>query len=160
MRNALPKSLPENFHEDTWAATVPAIMSIGDGHIFDLGDRRLQVICIPGHTPGSVCLLDSEDRLLFTGDTIGNPTWLHLDESLPLSHFHENLKRLRSVMDDFDHFLPAHADLQALSLPKEGIDELMDGIERILEGKIVGREEKTFAGDRLRCDFGSMGHRL
>jgi len=157
IRNALPQSLPDNFHMDRWASTVPPLIPIEDGHVFDLGERRLQIMSIPGHTPGSVCLLDSVNRLLFTGDTIQNPTWLHLEESLPLSQFHENLKRLRSRMDDFDYFLPGHSDLQALPLPKENINELMNGIERILEGKIVGREEKTFAGDGLRCDFGSTG---
>jgi len=60
-------------------------------------------------------------------------------------------------MPDFDNFLPGHSDLHALPLPKENIDELIAGIELILEGKIVGREEKTFAGDGLRCDFGTTG---
>ncbi|MEM2089070.1 MAG: MBL fold metallo-hydrolase [Thermoproteota archaeon] len=157
IRNALPKSLPENFNIDTWAVTVPSLIPIEDGQVFDLGNRRLQTICVPGHTPGSVCLLDSENRLLFTGDTIQNPTWLHLEESLPLSQFHENLKQLQSKMNKFDYFLPGHADLQKLPLPKANIDELIAGIEQILEGKLVGREEKTFVGDGLRCDFGSTG---
>jgi glyoxylase-like metal-dependent hydrolase (beta-lactamase superfamily II) len=36
------------------------------------GDRvgKLLVIYIPGHTPGSICLLDEEEKTLFAGDTI------------------------------------------------------------------------------------------
>ena len=37
---------------------------------FDLGDRVLHVIETPGHTPGSICLLDRKNRILFSGDTL------------------------------------------------------------------------------------------
>jgi hydroxyacylglutathione hydrolase len=157
MENVLPKPLPENFNPNAWAAKNPLIKTIKDGHVFDLGNRQLQTVCVPGHTPGSVCLLDSENRLLFTGDTIQNPTWLHLQDSLPLSQFHTNLKHLHSFSSEFDCFLPAHADLNTLPWSKKIINELITGIEQILEGKVQGREEKTFAGDGLRCDFGSCG---
>jgi hydroxyacylglutathione hydrolase len=155
IKNALPKSLPESFNIGMWVKTIPSLKPIKDGYVFDLGNRRLQTINIPGHTPGSICLLDSENRLLFTGDTIQNPTWLHLEESLPLNVFQKNLNRLQSRMDEFNYFLPGHADLQTLPLPKKNIDELIAGIKQILKGKLVGREEKTFAGNGLRCDFGS-----
>jgi hypothetical protein len=39
----------------------------------------------------------------------------------------------------------------------EWLDDLVTGIGRILAGELVGREEKTFAGDGLRFDFGSCG---
>jgi hypothetical protein len=32
---------------------------------------HLEVIATPGHSPGSICLLDKENKVLFTGDTIG-----------------------------------------------------------------------------------------
>ena len=40
------------------------------GQSIDLGDRRLQVVLLPGHTPTSVGLYDSDRRLLFAGDFI------------------------------------------------------------------------------------------
>ena len=157
VKNVLPKNLPEEFNPDTWATKLPILKPIKDGYVFDLGNRHLQVISVPGHSAGSICLLDHENRLLFTGDTIQNATWLHLDESLPLTRFHENLKRLQGFEDRFDHILPAHADLQTLPQPKTIIDDLTAGIGRILKGEIAGREEKTFAGNGLRCDFGTCG---
>jgi hypothetical protein len=80
-----------------------------------------------------------------------------LDESLPVSRFHESLKRLQTFSDRFDTILPGHADLQSLPLSKTLLDDLIDGIGRILAGELVGQEEKTFVGDGLRCDFGSCG---
>ena len=155
IKNVLPKPLPKSFTPDMWASKVPSIKTIKDGYVFDLGNRHLQTISVPGHSPGSICLLDRENRLLFTGDTIQNPSWLHLQESQPLSQFLENLKRLQSFSGEFDCYLPAHTALEPLPLPKQHISELIAGIEGILSGKRVGREEKTFAGDGLRCDFGS-----
>jgi len=118
----------------------------------------LEVVSVPGHTPGSICLLDRQARILFTGDSVLPGTvWLHLDESLPLRRFHENLQRLQTFADAFDTILPGHADLQALPLSKGMLGDLVAGIERILAGELVGRKERTFVGDGLRCDFGSCG---
>jgi len=41
-----------------------------DGQAIDLGDSTLRVIHTPGHTPGSICLLDPGTKELFTGDTV------------------------------------------------------------------------------------------
>ncbi|MBN1814644.1 MAG: MBL fold metallo-hydrolase [Anaerolineae bacterium] len=159
VENILPTPLPADFQFDTWGtAGVGSLVAVQDGHVFDLGGRALQVVLVPGHTPGSICLLDRQARLLFTGDSVLPGTvWLHLDESLPLRQFHKNLQRLQGFTDEFDYILPGHADLQTLPLPKAMLDDLVAGIGCILTGELVGREEKTFAGDGLRCDFGSCG---
>jgi glyoxylase-like metal-dependent hydrolase (beta-lactamase superfamily II) len=159
VNEVLPKPLPAGFQVDTWAVAGPgALETIQDGHVFDLGGRVLEVISVPGHTPGSICLLDRQARILFTGDSVlPGAHWLHLDESLPVSRFHESLQRLQTFSDKFDTILPGHADLQSLPLSKTLLDDLIDGIGRILAGELVGQVEKTFAGDGLRCDFGSCG---
>ena len=40
------------------------------GKTLDLKPFKLEVIHTPGHTKGSVCLLDKSKKLLFSGDTI------------------------------------------------------------------------------------------
>ena len=157
--NTLPKPLPSDFTFDTWAISgADSLIPFQDRHIFDLGNRTLEVIAVPGHTPGSICLLDRQARFLFVGDTIvPGAVWLHLDESLPLRQFHQNLQRLQGFTDEFDHILSAHGDVHALPLPKSMLDELIRGIELILSGKLVGQQEETFAGNGLRCDFESCG---
>ncbi len=54
---------------------------VGDGAGFDLGGRILQVVSLPGHTPGSIGLWDAEAGLLFAGDTVarGRAVFLCLD---------------------------------------------------------------------------------
>ncbi|MBD3415681.1 MAG: MBL fold metallo-hydrolase [Candidatus Altiarchaeales archaeon] len=41
-----------------------------DGNTIDLGGVALEVLHTPGHTPGSICLYEPGERVLFTGDTI------------------------------------------------------------------------------------------
>ena len=44
---------------------------LNDGDLIDLGDRCLRVIHLPGHSPGSIALLDvGSDRCLFSGDVV------------------------------------------------------------------------------------------
>ena len=43
---------------------------IEDGQELELAGIKLKVIGTPGHTPGGVCYLDSEDKALFSGDTL------------------------------------------------------------------------------------------
>jgi glyoxylase-like metal-dependent hydrolase (beta-lactamase superfamily II) len=44
--------------------------TVVDGDVLDLGGVGLEVLHTPGHTPGSICLYDRVDGVLFTGDTV------------------------------------------------------------------------------------------
>jgi len=41
-----------------------------EGETIDLGDYLLKIIHTPGHTSGSMCLLEEEKSYLFSGDTV------------------------------------------------------------------------------------------
>jgi len=45
-------------------------MTVQDGDVFDLGDRRLEVLHVPGMTPGSIALWEAATGSLFTSDTL------------------------------------------------------------------------------------------
>ncbi len=52
---------------------IPAVTAthfVEGGDIVDLGDRQLSVVHLPGHTPGSIGLLDQVNGALFSGDAI------------------------------------------------------------------------------------------
>jgi glyoxylase-like metal-dependent hydrolase (beta-lactamase superfamily II) len=46
------------------------ISALKEGDIVDGGDVVLEVLHTPGHSAGSICLLDRETRDLFSGDTV------------------------------------------------------------------------------------------
>ena len=49
---------------------APASRLIEDGDTSDLGDRHLEVIHTPGHSPGGIMLWESASGILFSGDTV------------------------------------------------------------------------------------------
>ena len=58
--------------------SVPAV-ELAEGDDVRFGDIRLRVLHTPGHTPGSVCLLDADAGLLFSGDTLFAGGWGRVD---------------------------------------------------------------------------------
>lgn len=65
---ALP---PPPYSSTTYAVkAAPATRLIEDGDVVDLGDRVLEVIHTPGHSPGSVALLERATGILFSGDIV------------------------------------------------------------------------------------------
>ena len=54
-----------------FGGTIPEmdVIPVKDGDEFDLGGHNLRIIRTPGHTIGSICLLDTVTGALFSGDT-------------------------------------------------------------------------------------------
>jgi glyoxylase-like metal-dependent hydrolase (beta-lactamase superfamily II) len=80
--------------------------TIGEGEVVDLGNRRLRVLHVPGHSPGSLALLDEANGLLFCADTVHDgQIWDDIPgadrAALAMSH-----RRLMEV--DFAAALPGH----------------------------------------------------
>ncbi|MGO4692481.1 MBL fold metallo-hydrolase [Glaciibacter sp. 2TAF33] len=96
------------------ATPRPVVMAdalVGDGDWLDVPGRRIQVLHTPGHTPGHVCLHDTDAQLLFVGDHVlptvvpgiglGGPT-----EHNPLEGYLAALGRV-AALDDCE-VLPGH----------------------------------------------------
>ena len=111
--------------------SYPPFEHIEDGHIFDLGGPEIEVLYLPGHTPGEIVLLDRQDRILFSGDGILEHLWLQLPESLPLKTQIESMKRLLPLRNAFDTILHGHCRQPA------GI-ELFDTLLAALEDLAAG----------------------
>ncbi|WP_165968304.1 MBL fold metallo-hydrolase [Saccharopolyspora elongata] len=62
----------DSFHVRAAAATQTLV----ENDSIDLGSRRLTVLELPGHSPGSLGFLDSESGALFTGDALYDGTLL------------------------------------------------------------------------------------
>ncbi|MET0360660.1 MAG: MBL fold metallo-hydrolase, partial [Sphingobium sp.] len=86
---------------------------IKDGETLDLGDRMLQVLITPGHTPDSVVILDPSHGQMFTGDTFyPGPLWLFVPET-DLGAYRRSLERLVPLATGFRVLRPAHGLPQA-----------------------------------------------
>ena len=49
---------------------APITQVLSDGDMIDLGDRSFEVLHLPGHSPGSIGLIDRENDAFFSGDAI------------------------------------------------------------------------------------------
>ncbi|MDD6159782.1 MAG: MBL fold metallo-hydrolase [Oscillospiraceae bacterium] len=84
------------------------ISPIEDGTVFDLGGMTVEVVLLPGHTPGCIGLLCRELRLLLAGDSLSPQLCLLFRESLPLETYRETMAKLWTL--PFDRFLSSHFD--------------------------------------------------
>lgn len=101
---------------------------------FDLGGRTVEILPTPGHTPGSVCLLDKAHGLLFSGDTVCD--WgvlLHLKGSLSPEIYRTSLERLWHRRDEFTAVYPGH---HRLPISIQRIEDYMCCANGILDGSI------------------------
>lgn len=152
MAESVPIRYPEMdslINKDFSNARVPELLAIQEGFVFDLGDRRLEVIGTPGHTRGSICLLDAKNKLLFAGDNDNGLVWLFLKECLPLEEYVNSLRGLQKRSGEFTMVLPGHGD----PLDKDFIDEQVACGEQILSGACTGEPYKTFVDYARVCKY-------
>lgn len=95
--------------------------TLRDGDAIDLGDRRLEVLHLPGHSPGSICLLDTDTRTLFTGDVVYeggliDKVWPGTDRS----SYIRSMRRLAEV--EVSIAFPGHDD----PLTMEQVQQIID----------------------------------
>lgn len=103
---------------------------------FDLGGRILQVIETPGHTPGSICLLDRQNRILFSGDTVSyGPVFLFGDHR-DIHTYRQTLAKLLEL-GGFDTVYPCH---NTCPVSLTVLPALMAAVDGALDGSIVPRD--------------------
>ena len=150
--NRFKDVLPPNFSKSDWVnakITDPSLIS--ENYIFDLGNRKLKVIECPGHTPGSICLLDAKDKILFSGDTIlAKPVLMNLETSLPLNIYLMSINHINKFSSDFNTILSGHDTKPVNTIV---IEELINGVSDIIDGNVRGKLEKTRFGEALSVKF-------
>lgn len=145
----LKKILPIPFRWLLWPALKKRIKYSPPVHqplplegYFELGGRRVRIIETPGHTMGSISLLDEKNGWLFAGDTsCSGGVLLQFPESSDVETFRETIRKLRGlgVAGEFNTLFPGH--------PKSPVGlELLETYEqacdRILAGDIPAKDKK------------------
>ena len=72
---------------------------IEEGYIFDLGGIKYEIFSMPGHTPGSIVLVDKEAGDCFSGDSFGSgQVWMQLEPHVPMTTYFESCERMEKMM--------------------------------------------------------------
>lgn len=138
--------------QDTEVLELDWTEEISDGDVFDLGGRRLSAIHTPGHSDGSVCFLDEDNRVLFSGDTVNNSIILMRqpdNDPVLIRRYNRTLARLWAMSDRFDTLAIGHGDPL---ISKDIIKDYLDLTSGLLDGSIKGsyQEQGFRAGDVAR----------
>ena len=114
---------------------IGSFLPIYDGDVLDLGGRELEIVHIPGHTPGSISVLDRRSRILIGGDPVQCNGQIYMfGIHRELHSYVYGLKKLMA-RTDFDYIYPSHADTVT---EKSIIPELISGAESIINGSAKG----------------------
>ncbi len=133
---------PENYYIPPFTVT----QWLKDGDVIDLGNRRLEVVYTPGHTPDSICLLDRNARLLWTGDTFyPAPIYIHLPGS-DLDAFIKSYERMIALSSHYDRLLPSHNETY---VQKAALERVLQAAKEIRAGRGV-YVEGVEGGTRIR----------
>ena len=117
------------------------LVPLTDGQIIDLGERPLRILHIPGHTAGSVAVLDINNRALFSGDSVQEGNIYMFGPRRNMDDLLASLDRLDKISLGFDVIYPSHDD------PQVGtglIKWLMEGAKDIIDGKAEGIDQDLF----------------
>jgi glyoxylase-like metal-dependent hydrolase (beta-lactamase superfamily II) len=104
---------------------------VHEGYTFDLGGRTIEVLTVPGHTAGTIVLLDRRNRIVFSGDACNSNTLLFLPHSTPVEEYRLSLLHFKQFQPYFDVLWGGHG-LRAV--PGVIIDEALAVCDEILAG--------------------------
>jgi glyoxylase-like metal-dependent hydrolase (beta-lactamase superfamily II) len=89
--------------EDYKVTAAPLTGYLDEGDVVDLGDRSFQIFHMPGHSPGSIALLDAKNKTLFSGDLIYDGDLYDSVYHSDKEQYRESLQRLREFDVDVIH---------------------------------------------------------
>jgi len=113
---------------------------------FELGGRRVAILHTPGHTAGSISLLDEKNHWLFSGDTTCHDgALLHFPESTDVATFRDSIQGLKTLADagKITKLFPSH---QETPLGIDILDTYLETCDILLGGKA---NEKILQNGRL-----------
>lgn len=110
----LDKPLPDGFDPETYRIDpIPNVGAVEPGDELVVGDRRIELVPIPGHTPGLLAALDRGEGTCFASDIVepGVEIYAHFVDS-DLDAYRESIDRLIDLRDDdaFDVLTIGHGE--------------------------------------------------
>lgn len=123
-----------------------------DGEVIDLGGRTFRVLLIPGHTYGSIALLEQETGVLVSGDSVSDTPVFIFGEMRNLDAFQVSLARLHGYLDQISVIYPSHG---TFPLEKEHINRLISCAEKLQRNEIEPQEPPFPMPGKMFCADGA-----
>ena len=117
--------------------TMANVKPVWEGEVIDLGYWKFEVILTPGHTPGSIMLLERSKRMLISGDSVQTGEIFMFNQGRNIPAYIASLERLNKMTDAFDTIWPSHNECP---IKPDIIPGLVKGIHEFVEGKLVEQD--------------------
>ena len=89
-----------------------ALHEAEDGEVIELGNRPLKIIFIPGHTYGSIAVLDVKNRVLYSGDSVQKGHIYMFGCRRDRESFEGSLDRLIALQGEYDRIYACHDEYE------------------------------------------------
>ena len=126
---------------------------VADGHVFDLGNRRLEVIYTPGHSNDCIMLYDLDNHVLFVGDCYYNgPLFAQMDDPhfgrSSLESYYLSMEKVVSKYENAEYVYSSHNEIMVNFRKLVELREALDKIRRgVAAGKEVSGTTYNYYGD-------------
>lgn len=141
---------------DHYKSMLPAdchmedVRPLWEGEIIDLGLWKFEVVLTPGHTPGSIMLLERDKRMLISGDVIQDGDIFMFGAGRNIQAFQDSLRKMIAMSDAFDTIWPSHG---SYPLKADIIPGILQGVQDMVAGKLAGQEPPwSMPCKRYVCD--------
>ena len=131
-----------------------SLLPVKEGDVIELDNRPLRIIDIPGHTPGSIAILDEKNRVLISGDTVQDGNIFMFGKFRNLDVYIESLKHLGEFSGQYDEIYPMHG---TFPVGEELIGKLLEGAQEIKDGKAIGKAVDIFGNQVTLYKFPYAG---
>ena len=118
------------------AGILKRLRPLKDGHVFDLGGRRVRAIWLPGHSSGSMVFLDEDEGTLFAGDSLLCGPFFLLNGEKDIRSLIHGLTRLLRPEMNIRTFYPAHRELCPMT--PDDVRSVLSLLNAILAGEVKG----------------------
>lgn len=130
------------------------LVPVYDGEKIDLGGRIVDIIGIPGHTEGSIALLDKNTRTLYAGDSVQDGHVFMFGAHRRPAMYAASLEKLIGMESEFDTVCGFHGKPE---LPADYVRVVADAWRQVQDGKIAPREQDLHGHVVLSYDAEGCG---
>lgn len=141
----------DNYRHNNGTGTI---IPVQEGDVIELGGRALRIIDIPGHTPGSIAILDEKYRVLIAGDSIQDGKIFMFGPYRDLDRYIDSLTHLLEYDGQFDEIYAMHG---TIPVKPDLTGKLIEGARQIRSGEAAGSVVEIFGTKVLHYGFPYAG---
>lgn len=119
------------------------VLPLPESGSFDFSGRQLEIIDLPGHTPGSIGLVDDATKSVFVGDALTEGGFLlGLDESLSAETQKDTLLKLKELFES-GRVTAAFGGHMTTAMTLEDVEKGLTIVNKIISGDLTDAEKAS-----------------